>query len=96
MAIGLLHGAAGSAALLVLTLATTDSIGRALVYFAIFGIGSLLGMSLLTAIASYPLGLIGRGAGWLKTATTLTIGSLALGVGGLLAVESLAGLGIAG
>lgn len=86
--IGLLHGAAGSAGLLVLTVAAASSIAQALGYFALFGLGSLAGMALLSAVASYPLGLIGRGAGWMQTATGLAIGALALGVGGSLVVHS--------
>jgi hypothetical protein len=86
--IGLLHGAAGSAGLLVLTVAAADSIAQALGYFALFGLGSLAGMAALSFVASYPLGLIGRGAGWMQTATALAIGALALFVGGSIVVHS--------
>ena len=64
------------------------SVAQALGYFALFGLGSLLGMAALSAIASYPLGLIGRGAGWMQTATGVAIAALALGVGGSLVVHS--------
>lgn len=90
--IGLLHGAAGSAGLLVLTVAATDSTAQALVYVAVFGLGSMTGMATLTAIASYPLAFVERGAQWMKTTTALGIGGLAIWVGGTLAVHSFAGL----
>ena len=61
LAVGILHGAAGSAGLLVLTIAATDSLGQALAYFAVFGIGSMVGMAALTAVASYPLAVVERG-----------------------------------
>ena len=87
--VGLMHGAAGSAALLVLMVATTNSPGEALAYFLVFGIGSILGMATLSAVASYPLLTIQRGALWLRNLTTAAIGLGALWVGGHLAYESL-------
>ena len=92
MLIGLMHGAAGSAGLLVLMVASTQSAGEALAYFLVFGVGSVLGMAALTAAASYPLLTIQRGALWLRTMTTAVIGFGALWIGGHLAVESLAAL----
>lgn len=92
MGVGLVHGAAGSAGLLVLTVATTDSAAQALAYFAVFGVGSLAGMALLTVIASYPLDALERGAGWMRTATSLIIGGLSTWVGGSLALISVQGL----
>ena len=92
LGIGMVHGAAGSAGLLVLTVAATDSIAQALAYFAVFGIGSMAGMAALTAVASYPLHVIERGASWMRTATALGIGGLAVWVGGALALQSFAGL----
>lgn len=92
LGIGLVHGAAGSAGLLVLTVAATDSVGRALAYFAIFGIGSLVGMAALSAVASLPLGLVQRRAGRLRDAVMLAVAALAILVGGTLAFESLGAL----
>ncbi len=92
LGIGLLHGAAGSAGLLVLTVAATDSTAQALAYIAVFGFGSMIGMAALTAVASYPLAVIERQAVWMKTATGLSIGGLAIWIGGSLALESLAAL----
>jgi ABC-type nickel/cobalt efflux system permease component RcnA len=91
-AVGLLHGAAGSAGLLVLTVAATDSLLEAVLYFATFGIGSLVGMAALTGMASLPLSMIQRGTRWMKTATALSISGLAIWIGGSLAVHSLGGL----
>ena len=96
LGVGMVHGAAGSAGLLVLTVAATDSIAQALGYFAVFGLGSMAGMATLTAVASYPLHVIERGASWMKTATALGIGGLAIWVGGSLAVHSFAGLQLTG
>jgi FtsH-binding integral membrane protein len=92
MGIGVMHGAAGSAALLVLTVAATQSIGQALGYFAVFGLGSIIGMAALSAVASFPLMALDRGARWMQTASGLGIGGLAIWVGGSLALRSLPGV----
>ncbi|POF34523.1 hypothetical protein [Roseibium marinum] len=96
LGIGLLHGAAGSAGLLVLTVATTESFAEAVSYFALFGVGSLAGMAALSALASVPLRFVDRGASWMKTATAASIGILAIWVGGSLALGSVQALQAAG
>jgi ABC-type nickel/cobalt efflux system permease component RcnA len=52
--IGLVHGMAGSAALMLLVLATIPSPIIGLLYIAIFGIGSVGGMLLMSAAISLP------------------------------------------
>jgi len=52
--IGSMHGLAGSAALILLALRTTDSIGLGLLYMALFGLGSVIGMALLSVIIALP------------------------------------------
>jgi ABC-type nickel/cobalt efflux system permease component RcnA len=89
LGVGLVHGAAGSAGLLVLIVAGAGSTGEALLAFAVFGLGSLIGMTLLTAVASYPLSYINRGAAWMRVSLALTIGCLAVIVGGAVTIESL-------
>lgn len=96
LAIGLMHGAAGSAGLLVLMVASTQNAVQALGYFAVFGLGSILGMAALSAVACYPLAMIHKGAAWLRNATTAAIGAVAIWVGAALAIESLTSLHIAG
>lgn len=60
VAIGLVHGLAGSAALLLLTLQTVGSVALGLAYIALFGLGSILGMAVLSAVIAVPLGLSAR------------------------------------
>lgn len=83
--VGLVHGLAGSAALLLLTLSTLSSVWLGLVYIAVFGIGSILGMAVLSAILAFPLQQKERGlAGWhnglegVIGITTLLIGAWVL------------------
>ena len=54
LAVGMVHGLAGSAALLLLVLATVPSFGIGLLYILVFGIGSILGMVLLATAMSIP------------------------------------------
>jgi hypothetical protein len=53
--VGLMHGLAGSAALLLVTLTTLKSAWLGVAYIAIFGIGSIFGMGVLAAVISLPL-----------------------------------------
>jgi len=89
LAVGMMHGLAGSAAFMILMLATADTPGQAFAYLAVFALGSIIGMGALTAILSLPLGRIQRVGGWVPTAAKFAIGAVAIGIGGLLAVESL-------
>lgn len=88
LAVGLVHGAAGSGALLVLVVAATKSATVALVYVAAFGIGSIIGMAVLSFIASWPLKALDRGAAWLDAAVMAAVGLFAIVIGGGLIVGS--------
>lgn len=53
--VGMMHGMAGSAALILLSLEALRSPAWGFVYIAIFGLGSILGMALLSAAIAVPL-----------------------------------------
>ena len=53
--VGCMHGMAGSAALILLTFQTTLSPLTSLLYVAIFGVGSIAGMALLSLVIAMPL-----------------------------------------
>jgi sulfite exporter TauE/SafE len=53
--VGMMHGMAGSAALVLLSLEAVRSPAWGLVYIAIFGLGSILGMAALSAAIAVPL-----------------------------------------
>jgi high-affinity nickel permease len=53
--IGMAHGLAGSAALLLLVVASAESVLDGLVYIAVFGCGSILGMMLIGLALSMPV-----------------------------------------
>lgn len=54
-AIGLMHGLAGSAALLLIAVVDQESIFGALAYVILFGIGSMIGMAILSFVIALPL-----------------------------------------
>ena len=53
--IGLMHGLAGSAALLLLALGNQISVLQTLSYIMLFGLGSILGMAILSFTIAWPL-----------------------------------------
>lgn len=55
LAVGMMHGMAGSAALLLLSLQTVHSWQIGVLYIACFGVGSMAGMAILSVVISVPL-----------------------------------------
>lgn len=53
--IGLAHGLAGSAALMLMVVATVQTMWQGILYIVIFGIGSIIGMVVLGLLVSVPL-----------------------------------------
>ena len=54
MAVGLVHGLAGSAAVALLVLSTVKSPYAATAYLLLFGLGTITGMTVITALLSLP------------------------------------------
>ena len=65
--VGAMHGLAGSAALTLVVLTQTNSAAHGLLYLAVFGIGSIAGMLLMSGLIGLPFALSARrlsGAGY--------------------------------
>lgn len=58
--VGAMHGLAGSAALTLLVLTQIDSPLLGLIYLAVFGVGSILGMLLMSGLVGLPFVLSSR------------------------------------
>ena len=58
--VGMVHGVAGSAALMLVVLATISSRTLALMYIAIFGLGSVGGMFLMSALIGLPFSITSK------------------------------------
>ncbi|HBQ37061.1 MAG TPA: high frequency lysogenization protein HflD [Rhodobacteraceae bacterium] len=86
--IGLAHGAAGSAGLVALAAAATQSAVTALAYVLLFGVGSIFGMAALTYAASWPLRLAEKTASRLLITVQLATAVVAISVGVLVMLEA--------
>lgn len=80
-AIGLVHGAAGSSAIIVLAAAATGNVWSAVGYVALVGVGSIFGMATLSAIVSLPFGYAPARAKYLHTGLQIAVGALAVFIG---------------
>ena len=58
--VGMVHGVAGSAAITLAVVATIPSIALGLIYIAVFGIGSIGGMLLMSAMIGLPFAVTAR------------------------------------
>lgn len=87
MFVGMMHGMAGSAALIILALNSVSSIAQGVLYIALFGIGSILGMALLAAVISLPLRYSPRGLTWTHNGLKAIVGIVTIGLGGRLIYE---------
>ena len=87
--VGTVHGLAGSAALVLLTLGSIGSFGLGLAYMALFGLGSILGMSALSGAIAVPLRLTAGRLTWAYNGLTAGVGLVAIGIGALFLLEQL-------
>ncbi|MGM0887412.1 MAG: urease accessory protein UreH [Bacillota bacterium] len=58
--IGFVHGLAGSAAMVILTMSTVTGIGQGSIYIIIFGAGTIIGMLCFTTLLGIPFALNGK------------------------------------
>jgi high-affinity nickel permease len=87
LAVGMMHGLAGSAALVVLTLQTIPSVGLGVGYIALFGIGSIAGMALLSMVIAVPLRLSSAYLTRLHHAMTALVGAFSCALGAFMVIE---------
>jgi high-affinity nickel permease len=79
--VGLLHGLAGSAALMLLALATIPTPVGGLVYILVFGIGSTVGMLLVSGLIGIPFVLTARRSPRLQAVVQTLAGATSLALG---------------
>jgi high-affinity nickel permease len=82
MLVGMAHGLAGSAALMLVVLSTVSSLWQGLLYIMVFGVGSILGMMALGLLISLPLVLSAAWSQWaqITVQSLASLGSIVLGV----------------
>jgi high-affinity nickel permease len=80
--VGMAHGLAGSAAVMLLVVSTVPSVTRGLLYVTVFGLGSILGMMGVGLVISLPFVLSGSWNQRVQLATqgVASLGSIGLGL----------------
>jgi high-affinity nickel permease len=82
--VGLVHGLAGSAALMLLALAAMPSPVAAVLYVALFGLGSTAGMLVISGLVGLPFALAARRAGVAELALRVLAGAASVVLGAVL------------
>jgi high-affinity nickel-transport protein len=85
LAVGLVHGLAGSGALTAIAFAELPGTGARLIYMMLFGVGSIAGMALASGAAGVTLRVLARSAG-ARRGLGLATGALSITVGVMWAI----------
>lgn len=85
--IGFMHGLAGSAALILLTLDTIESVPLSMFYILLFGVGSIVGMAVISMVIAVPLRASSK-LTWLHNGLQISIGLFTVGLGTLIIYQS--------
>jgi len=86
-AVGLVHGLAGSAAIALLVLSAIPNPVWATLYLAIFCVGTIVGMGLITTAIATPFMVVSRQASWIRQTLVTGTGLLSFGFGLFLAYQ---------
>jgi high-affinity nickel permease len=87
LAIGLMHGMAGSAALIVLTMQAAPTAAAGLLYILFFGMGSIAGMAVLSIAIAVPLRVSLTGLTRFHSALHAAVGVITIAIGIATTVE---------
>ena len=79
--VGLMHGMAGSAARLVLTVSQAPNPVIGLGYVALFGDGSMIGMGVLSSVIAVPLAASARWLTWANRGLQMAVGAVTIAIG---------------
>lgn len=89
LAVGMVHGLAGSTALVVLTATTVQDPVIGLLYVGLFGLGSIAGMTVLSSLLAVPLAWTAQAFTWAHRSLQAVVGLATMGVGTALLVDLL-------
>jgi ABC-type nickel/cobalt efflux system permease component RcnA len=81
LAVGLMHGMAGSAVLLVLAASQVADPVQGVVYVVLFGLGSTIGMGALSSLIAVPLVASAHLLTWINHSLQAVIGLVTIGIG---------------
>lgn len=88
LCVGLMHGMAGSAALVVLTATALNDPLTGISYVILFGVGSMLGMAALSMVIAVPLGYTAKTLTWANRFLQTGIGAVTVGLGFVVMYET--------
>ena len=88
LSVGMIHGLAGTAALVALTASTAPSASLGLIFIALFGLGSVIGMALFSAVIALPLSYTAKTLTWANRALQAVASVIAIGLGLTLMIET--------
>lgn len=86
--VGLIHGMAGSAAVIILTLDTGTSPMQGMLFILLFGIGSMAGMALLSVAITYPVKLLASRLTIAHNTFQVLVGCFTIGLGVLVVMQN--------
>ena len=81
LAIGMMHGLAGSAALVALTASRAPSLPIGVSFMLVFAVGSIAGMAMFSAVIAVPLSWTAKSLVWASRALQVLAGLVAVGIG---------------
>jgi len=86
--VGLVHGLAGSAALVLLMLQTIQSPLIGILYIVLFGVGSIIGMAAISLVIVIPFYYSGKGLTWVHNGLKSVAGTATIVIGALLIYQN--------
>lgn len=92
LAVGMMHGLAGSAALVALAAGTAPSVPLGVAFMVLFGVGSIAGMAMFSAVIALPLSYAASTLTWATRGFQALAGVFAIGIGIRTLVETGAAL----
>jgi cytochrome c biogenesis protein CcdA len=81
--VGLMHGMAGSAALVVLAASQVGSPTIGVFYILLFGIGSMLGMGALSTVIAVPIAASAKWLTWANRGLQVAVGLVTISIGAM-------------
>ena len=88
LVVGMVHGLAGSAALVILTASTVQDPVMGLLYIVLFGLGSIAGMTVLSSLLAVPLAWTAQALTWAHRSLQAAVGFATMSLGLLLLLEA--------
>jgi hypothetical protein len=88
LAVGMMHGMAGSAALVALAASSVPSVPLGVVFMLLFGLGSVAGMAIFSAVIAVPLAYTATTLTWASRGLQALAGIIAMGIGLHIMVET--------